>query len=99
MLNVLQFLCEDEVSRVIKMLQRKTNPNGYNIIQALTPHSEKEESERLKRNSPIITQEYLQGFYLGREIIHCDTIESAVKNHGQEDHKHYLTRFIARNSR
>jgi tellurite methyltransferase len=92
-INVLPFLTEEGVGRVIAAMQEKTNPGGYMLISAFMVESASRKEEYLNRGKFRFIPEELRERFRGFSVI--SVYDEGISNNCLDGKPRYVARLIA----
>lgn len=94
-LNVLQFIDEKNIFKIIKQIQSKTKPNGLNVITSFVVENSKQKKMVLSKGRYFFDEGELKEFYKDWKILFYEEKPGDWETHGEPRHRHFTVKMIA----
>jgi tellurite methyltransferase len=94
-INVLQFLKQNDINKVIENIQSKTNSEGFNALSAFVMPSRYKKEIPINKGRYLFKQKELQKYYAKWNFIEYAEKWSKWERHGEAPHRHYMVHLLA----
>jgi tellurite methyltransferase len=94
-MNILQFIDEKNIFKIIKQIQQKTKPTGLNIITSFVAENSKQKERVLSKGRYFFDKRELRKLYKNWKILFYEEKLSDWETHGEPKHRHFTVKLIA----
>jgi len=95
-INILQFIDEKNIFKIIKKIKSKTKKKGINVISGFIAKNKKEKELASSKNGYAFDKKELKDIYKDWKIIFYEEKLSNWETHGKKRHRHFVVKLIAK---
>jgi tellurite methyltransferase len=98
-MNVLQFIDEKNIFKIIKQIKSKTKSNGLNVIASFIAKNTQQKKSILSKGRYFFDKGELKEIYSDWKIIFYEEKLSDLETHGEPEHRHFTVKMIAQKTK
>lgn len=94
-MNILQFIDEKNIFKIIKQIQQKTKLNGLNVITSFLAETPEQKEMILSKGRYFFDEGELKELYKDWKILFYKEKLGDWETHGEPKHRHFIVKIIA----